>query len=127
MDKKIESCCLIGQWHWTNTEVFYENRWQMLEPFESSDHIWNFREDNIMESEKSGRICYKLMYEWDKSKMTLLLNGYKLDRAGNKHALVYEKYNIIFLNPDEFYFYDTEEFIGIQGNGLRLNFRRASF
>lgn len=124
MDQKNKDYSLVGKWNWVNTSLFYDGEWQILESTGLSDHIWDFRENDVMESEYCGRPCYRTTYKWDERKMTLSLSGHKLDREGNKYCLVYELYFILFSNPDEFYLCDTEDYLGMPYSRIRLYFKR---
>lgn len=117
---------LIGEWRWIDTSVLYENEWQILEIFIPFTRVWNFEINGMMEIEYAGGISYRASYKLNKSSNILSLNGHKLDGDGEKYAVVYEKYRVYFLNPDEFYLYDLEGKIGFEVGDLRLHFMRKS-
>ena len=115
---------VLGSWRWRQTAVPWQGEWMPLKEFSRDEHIWTFRADGVMTSLCEGHPCYCTVYSYDPQQSLLVLDGYDLDPEGNRHAAVNERYSCSFVGTDSMLLYDVEDFMGVPGIRLRLQFSR---
>lgn len=119
---------LEGEWEWKDVSAGTHWGWFPLTEFGKNEHIWCFRADGIMMSERDSRIVYLVRYSFRPRDRVLYLEGLELGPDGQPSVRVNEKYRVKIRSRNEIYLYDLED-VTVEPDeySLRLCFKRIVF